>query len=96
MKNELKEDIDFGTWPEHWTEVDLEKGPEWEAPAGFDKGLIDWKAVLEMADRREAAAKLVSPCPECGTIQTQLVDWRTDTLKMKCRHCKHKFEKKLK
>lgn len=91
MKNELKEDIDFGTWLEPWTEVELSKSRE--TCGSFE---VDWKAVLEMADRREAAAKQVSPCPECGTIQVQLIDWQTDTLKMKCRHCKHKFEKKLK
>lgn len=54
---------------------------------------IDWSKVLEMADRRESAAKQVTPCPECGTNQVQLVSWDTSLLKMKCRHCKHKFEK---
>ncbi|ARW57509.1 hypothetical protein FDI23_gp086 [Serratia phage CHI14] len=57
---------------------------------------IDWKACMEMVDRRENACKQVSPCPECDSMQVQLVDWRTDVLKMKCRHCKHKFEKELK
>ena len=54
---------------------------------------IDWVKVLEMADRRESAAKQVTPCPKCGTKQVQLVSWDTSLLKMKCRHCKHKFEK---
>ena len=91
MKNELKEDIDIGSNTKHWAEVELSKSRE---TCGSFK--VDWESVLEMADRREDAAKQISPCPECGTIQVQLVDWSTDILKMKCRHCKHKFEKKLK
>lgn len=57
---------------------------------------IDWKAALEMVDRREAAAKQVVPCEKCSSMQVQLVDWSSDLLKMKCRSCKHKFERKLK
>ena len=55
-----------------------------------------WAAALEMADRRESAAKQVTPCPKCGSIQVQLTDWRTETLKMKCRTCKNKYTKELK
>lgn len=66
---------------------------EWTPPAGFDVGKIDINKVFELANRREAAAKQYTPCPKCGTMQVQLVDWSTDLLKMKCRHCKHKFEK---
>ena len=91
MNDQLKEDIDIDSNIEHWTEVELSKSRE---RCGSFK--VDWESVLEMADRREAASKQVSPCPECGTIQVQLVDWSTDTLKMKCRNCKHKFERKLK
>ena len=57
---------------------------------------INWNDVLEMADRREAAAKQVVPCEKCNSMQVQLVDWRTNILKMKCRTCKHKFERTLK
>jgi hypothetical protein len=57
---------------------------------------IDWKAALEMVDRREAAAKQVVPCEKCSSMQVQLVDWSSDILKMKCRTCKHKFERTLK
>lgn len=57
---------------------------------------IDWASALEMVDRRERAAKQVEPCPKCGTIQVQMIDWSTDIIKMKCRSCKHKFERKLK
>ncbi|WKW88145.1 hypothetical protein pzkkv19_1 [Klebsiella phage pzk-kv19] len=52
--------------------------------------------MLEMADRREAAAKQVVPCEKCNSMQVQLVDWRTNILKMKCRTCKHKFVRTLK
>lgn len=91
MKNELMEDIDFNTWFEPWTNVDLEKGPEWVHPTGFDKGLIDWESVLEMADRREWVKSNAKPCPYCGTMQVQLTQWQTPTLQFKCRHCKQKF-----
>lgn len=57
---------------------------------------IDWKAALEMVDRREAAAKQVVHCEKCSSMQVQLVDWSSDILKMKCRTCKHKFERTLK
>ncbi|QQM14449.1 hypothetical protein [Klebsiella phage vB_KpnM_17-11] len=57
---------------------------------------INWNDVLEMADRREAAAKQVVPCEKCNSMQVQLVDWRTNILKMKCRTCKHKFVRTLK
>lgn len=56
---------------------------------------IDWKACLEMVDRRERAMKQCTPCPECGTMQVQLTNWSTEILHMKCRHCKHKFTKVL-
>lgn len=56
---------------------------------------IDWASALQMVERRERAAKQVEPCPKCGTIQVQLTDWTTDNMKMKCRRCKHKFEKIL-
>lgn len=51
---------------------------------------------LQMADRREAAAKQMRPCPKCDSVQVQLVDWSKPLLKWKCRHCKHKFEFELK
>lgn len=54
-----------------------------------------WKAMMEMVERRETACKQVKPCPKCNSIQVQLVNWDTDILKMKCRSCKHKFEKTL-
>ncbi|BBC78138.1 hypothetical protein KNT65_gp090 [Escherichia phage EcS1] len=57
---------------------------------------IDWGATIAMVDRREAACKQVTPCPKCGTMQVQLVDWSTPVLKMKCRECHHKFVKELK
>lgn len=56
----------------------------------------EWEAVMEMVERRKKCYKQVSPCPNCYSVQVQLVNWGTDILKMKCRHCKHKFEKELK
>lgn len=54
-----------------------------------------WNAMMEMVERRESACKQVKPCPKCDSIQVQLVNWDTDILKMKCRSCKHKFERTL-
>lgn len=70
---------------------------EWSPPAGFDKGVvvfddsdtIDWTPVLEMSKRREWSKANAKPCPICDSMQVQLVDWSTDNLKLKCRHCKH-------
>lgn len=56
---------------------------------------ISWKSMMEMVDRRETACKQVKPCPKCNSIQVELTDWSTPTLKMKCRVCKYKFEKTL-
>lgn len=56
---------------------------------------IDWSACIEMVERRENASRKVVPCEKCGSIQVQLTDWRSDMLKMKCRHCKHRFERNL-
>lgn len=53
----------------------------------------DWDMVMAMVRRRERASKRVPNCPECGTEQVQLVHWQTSTLRYKCRHCKHKFER---
>ena len=86
MKNQLKEDM---VVDDNDLEIELEYPPVPEFK-------IDWNSCLEMADRREAAAKQVVPCEKCGSIQVQLVDWTNDILKMKCRTCKHKFERKLK
>lgn len=52
---------------------------------------IDWAKALEMADRRERAAKHTKPCPFCDSIQVQLTQWATPTLQYKCRTCKQKF-----
>ena len=54
-----------------------------------DSDNVDWTPVFEMARRREWSKANPKPCPKCGTMQVQLVDWSTDRLKMKCRHCKH-------
>lgn len=86
MRNQLKEDM---VVDDNDLEIEFEYPPVPEFK-------IDWDACLEMVDRREAAAKQVVPCEKCGSIQVQLVDWTTDILKMKCRTCKHKFERKLK
>ena len=53
------------------------------------------RRMMEMVNRREAASKQMKPCPKCDTMQVQLVNWQTDILQMKCRQCKHKFERKL-
>lgn len=50
---------------------------------------------LVMVERRERASRQMKPCPECGSVQVQLVDWTTDILRHKCRHCKHKFTRQL-
>lgn len=81
MKMQLNEDIHFHDDPEAEERLNAALG---------------WKAMMEMVERREAAAKQVSPCESCGSIQVQLVDWSTPQLKMKCRICKHKFIKELK
>lgn len=52
-------------------------------------------STLSMVERRERAAKQMKPCPKCGSMQVQLVDWRTDTLHHRCRTCKHKFTREL-
>jgi ribosomal protein L37AE/L43A len=54
---------------------------------------IDYSAMMEMVNRREQAAKSLTPCPKCETMQVQLVDWRRAQLKYKCRHCKHVWAK---
>lgn len=56
-----------------------------------------WNEIMKMVERRENAAKSAAkhPCPECGTIQVQLVNWTTDNLKLKCRKCFHNFERTL-
>lgn len=81
--------------------------PEWIPCAGFDKGLLvtddldfkppAWDEIMKMVERREKAAKTAAqhPCPACGTIQVQLINWNTDILKLKCRRCYHKFERAL-
>lgn len=55
---------------------------------------IDYSAMLEMVERREQAAKTLTPCPKCESVQVQLVDWYSAELKFKCRHCKHVWHKK--
>lgn len=52
-----------------------------------------WDAIMAMVERREKASKNVPNCPECGTEQVQLINWRKPELEYKCRHCKHKFSK---
>ena len=54
-----------------------------------------FERVKEMVERRESSARQVTPCVKCGSVQVQLYDWSTPTLKMKCRTCKHKFTKEL-
>lgn len=73
--------------PEGWIEVPFDKSPVIldEVPP------VNWDRVLEMADRREAAAKHAKPCPFCGSIQVQLTQWATPALQFKCRTCKQKF-----
>lgn len=90
MNDQLKEDIDIDSNIKHWAEVELSKS---RVTCGSFK--VDWESVLEMADRREAASKQVSPCPECGTMQVQLVNWFTPTIYLKCRRCKHKFVRNI-
>ena len=51
---------------------------------------------LQLADRRESAARQHRSCPKCGTEQVQLTDWSTPLLKWKCRQCKYRFEFELK
>jgi hypothetical protein len=91
MKKQLAEDIDMSS---------SEDFKPWSPPASIDKGLveeltIDWKAALELADRREKAQKMCTPCPFCGTMQVQLVNWFTPAIHLKCRRCKHKFVRNI-
>lgn len=90
MKQRLIEDIaaaySSDEIPDGWYEVNFKK------PFIIDEvPEIDWGAVLEMADRRERAAKQAKPCPFCDSIQVQLTQWATPTLQFKCRSCKQKF-----
>lgn len=48
--------------------------------------------VFEYHDRRKKVNDMKPSCPECGTRQVQLINWYTDTVDMKCRHCKFKFK----
>lgn len=59
----------------------------------YNQDIPDWNAIIKIVERREKASKRVPNCPECGTEQVQLVHWQTSTLRYKCRHCKHKFER---
>ena len=75
MKKRLLEDI-----------AEASDFPEWTPCAGFDKGLLvtddldfkppAWDAIMAMVERRERASKNVPNCPECGTEQVQLINWR--------------------
>ena len=50
-------------------------------------------AMIEIAvAMQDAAIRATTPCPKCGDVQVQLVDWSTTPTKWKCRVCKHKFE----
>lgn len=53
---------------------------------------IIYERMMEMVGRRDKAAMCKPHCPECGTEQVQLCDWKTHTLKFKCRACKTRFE----
>ena len=85
MKKQLAEDVDLSQ------EI-------LDDPEGMERLLAAtrWEAMMEMVNRREAAAKQVTPCPKCDSIQVQLVNWQTPQLQMKCRICFHKFVKELK
>jgi transcription elongation factor Elf1 len=53
----------------------------------------DRSAMIEIAIAlQDAAREATTPCPKCGDVQVQLVDWSTTPTKWKCRVCKHKFE----
>lgn len=54
--------------------------------------MIDMDKLMEQHDRRKKVNAMKPTCSECGTNQVQLVSWFTDTVDMKCRHCKHKFQ----
>lgn len=95
MKQRLIEDIaaDYGgdEIPDGWYEVNFKK------PFIIDEVLeVNWDLVLEMAGRRERAAKHAKPCPFCDSIQVQLTQWATPTLQFKCRSCKQKFVRTIK
>lgn len=82
MKMRLAEDIA--------DEEDFERSPVILKP--FEEvPEVNWAKVIEMADRREYAAKHAKPCPYCDSIQVQLTQWATPTLQFKCRTCKQKF-----
>ena len=42
-----------------------------------------------------AAMRSATPCPKCGDVQVQLVDWAAAPPQWKCRACKHKFTTQL-
>lgn len=85
MKKQLAEDVDLSQ------EI-------LDDPEGMERLLAAtrWEAMMEMVERREAAAKQVTPCPKCNSIQVQLTQWATQTLQFKCRTCKQKFVRTIK
>ena len=48
---------------------------------------IEDVADMKMVERREMAKKNPIHCACCGSDQVQLVDYRTDEMEWKCRHC---------
>lgn len=41
------------------------------------------------------AMKLQPECPVCGTKQVQLLNWYTQPVLYKCRHCKKEFHREV-
>lgn len=53
--------------------------------------MIDMDKVLELHDRRNKVSAMKPICPRCTTNQVQIINWFTDAVGMKCRHCKYRF-----
>lgn len=108
MKKQLLEDIVdsyiHDEIPEGWVELDFAKEiPNLEQEVIDDPEAVQrllaatrFESMMEMVERREAAAKDPKPCPYCDSIQVQLTQWATPTLQFKCRTCKQKFVRTLK
>lgn len=53
--------------------------------------MIDMDKLWEQHDRRMKVSALKPICPKCTTNQVQIINWFTDAVGMKCRHCKYLF-----
>lgn len=57
---------------------------------------FDPEWVAAELDQRDAVYRSVkhNPCPECGAVQVQCLDWR-DIPQWRCRECRHRWSWRL-